>query len=78
MNLSEWCGNGSDNIYKWKDGNYKVKCEYISDEHKLRVEAFLNDKSILEVVEKVHMERKPNIFAMRLTSNRIINGEIKD
>lgn len=74
INLSEWSGSGSGNTFRWVKNDNTVVCEYIEQEHKLEVKVICDDEEILTDTEMVHMTGKPNVFSMRITSERIVNS----
>lgn len=78
IDLSEWSGNGSGSTFRWEKDDNTVVCRYIEQEHKLEVKVICDDEEILTDTETVHMTRKPNVFSMRVTSERIVNSKYNE
>lgn len=77
--LSEWSGSGQNNTYKWIKDDYKIKCQYNENKDIFKIKVIEGKGTVLfKETEDVRTPKKPNVFTMRKTTERIVNEKLKD
>lgn len=71
INLYNWKGDGEDYEYRWINQSEEIVCTYNPSTHSLEIQ-YRSDDLEVSVTEKLNIKSKPNVFTMRITTERLL------